>query len=129
MNAIRRPRAISFNMRAVAERNLFLIHEDYITMGVLLVFFTLTSGLINLMLGISTRPYSDHFVQAFFAMISCASGYGCIALMQSTKVFHDDDKSYSHMIIGGSAITFVFLACSLALIQFFEDEASLRLLD
>jgi hypothetical protein len=55
------------------------------------------------MLGISTRPYSDHFVQAFFgnnvfaiahreilrhhsAMISCASGYGCIALMQSTKV-------------------------------------------
>lgn len=52
----------------MTEKNLILIHEDYITIGVLLVFFILTSGLINLILGVSTRPYSDHFVQAFFGM-------------------------------------------------------------
>lgn len=110
-------------------KNLFLIHEDIATIIVLCVFFLFTSGLLNLMLGISTKPFSDHFVQAFFALLTCAAAFGCIALMSSTRYFHDDEKAYSSMIIGGTAVSFVFLACSLGLLQFFEDENSLRLVD
>lgn len=62
-------------------------------------------------------------------LIACAAGFGGIALYQSTTTLHDDEKAYSFMIIGGTSVTFVFLACSLALIQFFEDEATLRLVD
>merc|ERR1712232_168526 len=98
------------------------VHDDYLSIAVLSVFFVLTSGLLNLALGISTKPYSDHFVQAFFALLSTAAAFGCIALAASTKFFHDDEKAYSSMIIGGTAVTFVFLACSLGLLQFVEDE-------
>ena len=58
-----------------------------------------------------------------------AAAFGCIALAASTKFFHDDEKAYSSMIIGGTAVTFVFLACSLGLLQFVEDESLLRILD
>jgi drug/metabolite transporter (DMT)-like permease len=111
------------------ENLLLSFHEDHLTIGVLTVFFLFTSGLLNLILGVSTKPFSDHFVQAFFALLTCAAAFGCIALMASTRYFHDDEKAYSSMIIGGTAVTFVFLACSLGLLQFFEDENSLRLVE
>ena len=54
----------------MVEKNLIIVSDEIITIGVLLLFFVLTSGLINLILGVSTRPYSDHFVQAFFGLCS-----------------------------------------------------------
>lgn len=60
----------------MVEKSLLSINEDVITIGVLVVFFVLTSGLINLVLGVSTRPFSDHFVQAFFGIARCAAAVG-----------------------------------------------------